>query len=110
MVAVLACNQTRGGFFARPIAAPTARVESTRESMIARRFAGVWRQLTLRPARLITTSAPSTSRAQSPRVAASQPTIRQGARSACRLSTTNLVPRRPEGPREQGAALPAAAR
>jgi hypothetical protein len=38
---VLACSQTRGGRAAAAIASPTTRVDSTRESMIARRLAGV---------------------------------------------------------------------
>jgi hypothetical protein len=52
MVAVLACSQTRGGRAARATARPTRRVGITRESRMARRLAAVYRQLTLRPARL----------------------------------------------------------
>jgi hypothetical protein len=63
---VLACSQARGGVRHAAIARPTAAVDSTRESMIARRFAAVYRQLTERPARLITASAPSSSFAQAP--------------------------------------------
>ncbi len=49
---------------------PMARVEFTRESMICRRFLDVYRQLTLLPAKLIATSAPSSSAAQLPIVCA----------------------------------------
>jgi hypothetical protein len=38
MVAVLACNQTLGGRAALAIAAPTARVESTRDVRMSCRF------------------------------------------------------------------------
>jgi hypothetical protein len=94
MVAVLDCSQTRGGRAARAIAAPTARVESTREAMICRRFSAEYRQSTLRPARLRTTSAPSISRGQSPSsVAPSHRTTRHPAASAdWRLSITTSWP------------------
>ncbi|GAA1583358.1 hypothetical protein GCM10009828_004310 [Actinoplanes couchii] len=62
---MLICSQTRGGRSAAAMAAPTTRAESTREFIMAARFASVYRQLTLCPARLITTSLPSISAAQS---------------------------------------------
>src|SRR5215472_2588467 len=76
MVAVLICSQARGGRDAFWIASPTARVESIRELIISFRFSSVYRQLTFRPARLMTTSAPSISRAQGPTVRASHGTTR----------------------------------
>src|SRR5215813_15023899 len=76
MVAVLICSQARGGRVAFWIASPTARVESIRELIISFRFSSVYRQLTFRPARLMTTSAPSISRAQGPTVRASHWTTR----------------------------------
>lgn len=53
IVAVLICSQTPGGRWAFAMAAPTACVECVRDSRIARRLAGVYRQSTLRPAKLI---------------------------------------------------------
>ena len=41
IVPVLICSHTRGGRRAAPIACPTARVESTRELIMAGRLAGV---------------------------------------------------------------------
>src|SRR5581483_8622358 len=77
------------------MARPTARVESTRESMMARRLAAVKRQLTLRPARLITTSAPSSSACHAPGDAASQSTARPGPSArGFRLRTTTSCPSR----------------
>src|ERR1700733_1368316 len=61
MVAVLDCNQTRGGSFNSAIAFPRARTDPTRESMICLRFSAVYLQLTDRPARLTRTSIPPTS-------------------------------------------------
>jgi hypothetical protein len=58
---VLACSQTRGGRVACLIACPTTPVEKTRDSRISLRLDAVYRQLTLRPARLITASEPSSS-------------------------------------------------
>src|SRR6185436_20028878 len=92
MVAVLACNQTRGGRLARAIAWPTTRVDATRESIIRRRFPAPYRQLTLRPARLITTSAPSSSPVHAPKLSPSHPTTRHGAPHGLRLSTTTSCP------------------
>ena len=57
MVAVLACSHTRGGLDACAMASPTTRVDSSRDVRIDSRFAWVYRQSTLRPARLMTTSA-----------------------------------------------------
>jgi hypothetical protein len=92
MVAVLICSHTPGGHAARAIAAPTTRVLFTRELLIARRFASVYRQLTLRPARLMTTSAPSICSAHAPRCSASQATVRHGIRCGERLSATTSWP------------------
>ena len=74
------------------IACPTTRVDNTRDCRISSRFAAVYRQLTLRPARLITTSQPSISRCQLPRVAPSQATTRHGRTSGRRLKTTTSWP------------------
>src|SRR5437762_574209 len=52
----------RGGRAAVAMACPTTRVEPTRDSIICRRWVSSYRQFTLRPARLITTSHPSISR------------------------------------------------
>jgi hypothetical protein len=79
MVAVLACSQTAGGSFILAMACPTTRVELTRESLIKRRLAAVYRQFTLLPARLMTAAAPFNSSAQLPWVQASHTTTRQGA-------------------------------
>jgi hypothetical protein len=46
------------------MACPTTDVDRTRESRIARRFSALYRQFTLRPARLMTASQPSISFAQ----------------------------------------------
>ena len=77
---------------ASAMACPTARVELIRESLITRRFLAVYRQLTLRPAKLITASDPSISAAQSLRVSASHRTTRQAAFPWPRLSTTTSWP------------------
>src|SRR5262245_27777348 len=96
MVAVLACSHTRGGRDASATAAPRTRVDSTRESMISLRLAGVYRQLTLRPARLMRTSDPSTSRCQPPRDTPSHVATRHDLPRAesrgLRLSTTTSSP------------------
>src|SRR5947209_6510686 len=92
MVAVDACSQTRGGRLAPAIASPTTRVDRRRDSRISRRFCGVYRQLTLRPARLMTTSAPSSSAVQSPSVSASHAAVRHGAEVGLRLRTTTPCP------------------
>jgi len=41
VVAVIICSQTRGGWTTFSIARPTARVESTRDFIIAFKFASV---------------------------------------------------------------------
>src|SRR3954468_20082900 len=94
MVAVLACSQTRGGRLARAIASPRMRVELIRDSLISLRLAGPYLQLTLRPARLMTTSDPSSASAQLPSVAASQAMIGHGALPAERLKTVTSWPSR----------------
>src|SRR6266851_803377 len=92
MVAVLACSQVRGGRAAPAIARPTARVDRVRDSLIWRRLSALYRQLTLRPARLMTASAPSNSAAHSSTVSPSHPTTRQGDILELRLSTTTSWP------------------
>src|ERR1035438_10364100 len=72
---------------ARPTTSFSSRVLSIRESMMARRFAAVYRQSTLRPARLMHTSLRSRSAIQSPAVRPSQPMTRHGAGRGLRLST-----------------------
>src|SRR3954469_18821335 len=92
MVAVLAWSHTRGGLEAYAIASPTTRVESSRDVRINSRFDCVYRQSTLRPARLITTSAPSNSSAHSFRVRPSHAKTRHGAGLGLRLNTTTSCP------------------
>jgi hypothetical protein len=60
MCAVLIWTQERGRFRASPIARPISRVESTRDRKMSSRFSGVFTQSTLRPMRLTTAAAPST--------------------------------------------------
>jgi hypothetical protein len=91
-VAVLACSHTGGGRQLPEIACPTARVDATRLSRIARRLAAVYRQFTFRPARLITAPAPSSSAAHGPTVAPSHGTLRHGPDEGERLSTTTSSP------------------
>src|SRR5206468_12833113 len=87
MVAVLAWNHALGGVETPRIASPITRVERTRDSRISARFLRSYRQLTLRPARLMTASAPLSSCVQSPNVWASHCTTRHGARRGFRLRT-----------------------
>ncbi len=60
--------------------------------MIARRFSALYRQLTLRPDRLMTTSAPSISAVHDPALSPSHGTTRHGAGEDFRLSTTTSSP------------------
>src|SRR4051794_28213903 len=94
MVAVLELSQTRGGFAQRAIAAPRARVESSRELSMSLRFLAPYRQLTERPARLISALAPSSSSSQGPKVAPSQATSRAEFTEilGCRLRFTTSLP------------------
>ena len=90
----------------RAIACPTTRVDSTRESRMARRFAAVYRQLTLRPARLITTSHPSSSFDQS-RATPSQGTRATAPTPAAHHDDFVSVPLKCAG--ENGADMPGSA-
>jgi hypothetical protein len=74
------------------MARPTARVLSMRLCLISCRFAELYRQFTLRPARFTTTSAPSTSFTHSPSDFASHGSTRHAAGVGVRLSTTTSCP------------------
>src|SRR4051794_452035 len=65
MVPVLALNHTAGGLAQAVSARPRALVVSVREVKISSAFRLVYRQLTDRPARLSTASAPSRTRPRS---------------------------------------------
>src|SRR5689334_16006888 len=95
MVAVLALSHTRGGHVQRWIAWPIARVDSTRDSKIRRRFRAWYRQLTDCPARLITASAVSSSSDHGPTVLPSHATPRAGGSTSAgrRERTTTSQPR-----------------
>src|SRR3989442_8809250 len=93
MVAVLAFIQSFGGSDAPAIASPTSRVVTSRDSRISRRLAALYRQLTLRPARLMTASAPSSARTQSPLLIPSHLIVCHGAGSERRETTTGDTPR-----------------
>ncbi len=80
------------------MASPTTRVDSSRDVRIDSRFAGVYRQSTLRPARLMTTWQPSISFAQSDIVLPSHASTRHGAGLGSRLKTTTSCPLRMESP------------
>ena len=109
MVAVLALIHKRGGRCNLLIASPRSSVLRIRDSRISRRFRALYRQLTLRPARLITASASSNSLVQSSRFSPSHETTCQGATtplrdrtvtaspSACRCPAT-ILPRCPAPP------------
>ena len=109
MVAVLACSQTRGGRLAAATASPTRRVVTTRDCMICWRLLGLYLQLTLHPARLMTAPAPSNSALQAPCVTASHRMERQGVCTAPRLIATNPLPGTMKRARQNGPQLPASA-
>jgi hypothetical protein len=91
MVAVLALIHKPGGRCSLLMASPRSSVLRIRDSRISRRFRALYRQLTLRPARLITTSASSSSLVQS----SSSPfheTTRQGATAPVRDRTVTASP------------------
>jgi hypothetical protein len=92
MVAVEAFIQSRGGVAQAATALPNTRVLRTREFRMARRFAAPYRQFTLRPARLMSRPAPSSSRDHSPMVSPSQAAMRHGARRGFRESTVTACP------------------
>src|SRR6266699_3201942 len=92
MVAVLAFTQSRGAWLREAMTSFSKRVLRIRDSWIERRFAAVYLQLTLRPARLIQTSLSSRSATQPPGVRPSQETMRHGADRGSRLNTVTVCP------------------
>src|SRR6266851_1362259 len=92
MVAVLALTHKRGGRCSLLMASPRSSVVRIRDSRISRRFFALYRQLTLRPAILITTSAPSNSLAQSSGSVPFHETTCQGATAPLRDRTVTALP------------------
>src|SRR6266849_4854458 len=92
IVAVLALIHKRGGRRSFLMASPRSSVVWTRDSRISRRLPALYRQLTLRPARLMTTSASSNSLVQSPRFAPLHQATRQGATAVVRARTVIAFP------------------
>src|SRR5258707_13568373 len=93
MVAVLALTHKRGGRCSLLMASPRSSVVRIRDSRISRRLFRLYRQFTLRPARLITTSASSNSLSQSSGSAPFHETICQGATAPLRDRTVTALPR-----------------
>src|SRR6266436_7679738 len=110
MVAVLALTHKRGGRCSLLMASPRSSVVRIRDSRISRRLFRLYQQFTLRPARLITTSASSNSLSQSSESAPCHETICQGATAPLRDRTVTALPRacrcpatiRPRLPRAPG--------
>src|SRR5712664_659795 len=92
MVAVLALTHKRGGRCSLLMASPRSSVVRIRDSRISRRLFRLYRQFTLRPARLITTSASSNSLSQSSGSAPFHETICQGATAPLRDRTVTALP------------------
>ena len=101
---------TFGGRAQRAAAASIARTESTREARMSRRLPGVSGQAMLRPVRLTTASAPSSSPAHSPTDRPSHATVRTGPAGAAAprdSTTTSSLPARTGAPaRTQGNRFP----
>jgi hypothetical protein len=92
MVPVLVLTHKRGGRCNLLMASPRSSVLRIRDSRISRRFRALYRQLTLRPARLITASASSNSLIQSSRSSPSHETTCQGATTPLRERTVTASP------------------
>src|SRR5882762_7764218 len=92
MVAVLALIHKRGGRCSPLIASPSSSVVRIRDSKISRRLPALYRQLTLRPARLITTSAPSNAVVQSSRSVPFHETTGHGSTAPLRDNTVTALP------------------
>ena len=89
---MLALIHKFGGLCSLLIASPRSSVVRIRDSRISRRFPALYRQLTLRPARLITTSASSNSLAQSSGSVPFHEATCQGASAPLRDRTVTALP------------------
>ena len=92
MVAVLALIHSLGAGLRQAIIWFNRPVLLTRDSRIARRLPAWYRQLTLRPARLMQTSLSCTSATHAPGVSPSQEVTRQGSERGVRLNTVTTSP------------------